>query len=121
MSTDTAILDITISVLRRHAEEYDPLSPMQCREMVHQIELSRGSRRAQDSREKMAADVLNQAFTGPNMQRLWRCVHHPSAIDNFNAKHALAASDPGAYVGCEHGCNMSELRWWDNGTCTAAK
>jgi hypothetical protein len=39
-------------------------------------------------------------------QNFWRCEHHPSALDNYFARRE-----------CTMGCNMNELRWFDNGTC----
>jgi hypothetical protein len=41
-------------------------------------------------------------------QRFWRCEHHPSAIDNYFVHKRF---------GCEHACEKTELRPWDNGTC----
>jgi hypothetical protein len=71
--------------------------------------------------EKIAARVYNEAFdvkltpigagTVTNWhetQRFWRCEHHPSAIDNYFAPKRF---------GCEHACEKTELRPWDNGTC----
>jgi hypothetical protein len=59
-----------------------------------------------DWKERYAADVYNAGFEGENMQRFWRCEHHPSAIDNWDVWREH----------CEHGCDKSELRPWDNGT-----
>lgn len=47
----------------------------------------------------------------PPIQRFWRCEHWPSAIDNWHAHGGRGES------WCEHGCEASELRSWDNGTC----
>jgi hypothetical protein len=40
----------------------------------------------------------------PTLQNFWRCVHRPSAIENWNHRNS-----------CEHGCHLTTLRWHDNG------
>jgi hypothetical protein len=62
--------------------------------------------------ERLAAEILNREF---DTQTFWRCKHYPSAIENWRAKYELPASHPDARVGCEHGCNLNELRWYDHG------
>jgi hypothetical protein len=51
---------------------------------------------------------FDRDITGQYHQNFWRCPHHPSAIVNwFDGKTGQ----------CAHGCDPSELRWCDNGTC----
>jgi hypothetical protein len=51
---------------------------------------------------------ISHVCTGQEKADFWRCVHHPSAIDNWWAKRD-----------CEFGCHKNELRWYDNG-CSPA-
>ena len=41
-------------------------------------------------------------------QVTWRCEHYPSALENFyNRRHVCDVAN----------CHLTELRWYDNGTC----
>lgn len=48
---------------------------------------------------------LFHVCTGQEKQEFWRCLHYPSAIENWWVKRD-----------CEHGCQNNPLRWFDNGT-----
>jgi hypothetical protein len=50
--------------------------------------------------------VNGYPYDEQSFQNFWRCEHHPSALDNYFARRE-----------CTMGCNMNELRWFDNGTC----
>jgi hypothetical protein len=50
--------------------------------------------------------VNGYPYDEQSFQNFWRCKHHPSALDNYFARRE-----------CTMGCNMNELRWFDNGTC----
>lgn len=39
-------------------------------------------------------------------QNFWRCAHHPSALENFEARRTT----------CEFECHCQPLRWYHNGT-----
>jgi hypothetical protein len=38
-------------------------------------------------------------------QNFWRCAHHPSALENFEARRTT----------CEFECHCQPLRWYHNG------
>jgi len=48
----------------------------------------------------------------PEFQHYWRCVHHPSAIDNFF--NTEVAREGGRRM-CKHGCDMVPLKSTDSG------
>lgn len=90
--TDTEILDSLLAQMRSYAVTSVPLPPARIQQWIN---------KAYEQRE-----CVRREGDAENYQHFWRCQHHPAAIPNwFN----------GCWR-CEHGCEVTELRWCDNGT-----
>lgn len=103
---DTDILKRLSATLKEYSDRLLPISPSMSQSIVRWIERNRqpGDLKRRGEWNDAWRDESNQAFTGPNDRRFWKCAHHPVATDNYFSRSM-----------CEHGCHAVEPTWHSGG------
>lgn len=123
--TDTEILDELRELFRTYHDTQVVVSPFRAGQWARFIDRERGNRRTETytNGTSFSDQTVSEFFRTPGpyanwktehdlepstpFQPFWRCVHHPEAIHNWS---------DGEGSRCEHGCDKSDLRWYENGT-----
>ena len=143
--TDTEILNSVMEDLKWHASTRRPISPFLAGDLLRQIEAGRECKRDANYAgpewidKQMDVDIALRKvakqcppgyapcsiddhiyWVGEDgklrtvdwqdiKQYFWRCEHHTSALENWHL----------GYIECGHGCEKTELKWYEGGTHVA--